>query len=109
MIFQNCLGYMKDNTLAAIQCYNMGYGNMMKILQSYSIETGKTKAEILNDLSDCGWLEHRDIVKSGDKKYLEHVFSWMGPEINIDSTNELGKSIVLNITNESEQKGISIG
>ena len=108
MIFQNCLGYMNNNILAAIQCYNNGYGNMMKIFESYSLESGKTITEILSDFCDCGWLDHRDVISVGDQKYLENVLSWIGAEINIDRLDENGNPIEINIINESESKNMSI-
>jgi len=108
MIFQNCLRYMNNNTLAAIQCYNMGYGNMMKIFNSYSLESGKTKEQILNDFYDCGWLNHRNIISAGDQKYLEHVLSWIGAEINVNRLDDNGNTIEINIINENESKNMSI-
>jgi serine/threonine protein kinase len=67
MIFQNCMGYMKYNTIAAIQCYNMGYGNMMKILSAYATDNNKTIDEVLLDTTDLGWLQYRHLIKQGDQ------------------------------------------
>lgn len=108
MIFQNCIKQMDNNMIAAIQCYNMGYGNMMKIFNSYSAEVGKSVQEIISDFDDYGWLEHRNIIKVGDQKYLEHVFSWIGPEININVLDNRENDINLKITNETHLKNISI-
>ena len=108
MIFQNCIKQMDSNMIAAIQCYNMGYGNMMKIFNSYSCECGKSIEEILADFEDYGWLEHRDIIRVGDQKYLEHVFSWIGPEIDIGASDLRGTAVNLKVTNQSESKNISI-
>jgi hypothetical protein len=107
MIFQTCIRQMNNNIIAAVQCYNMGYGNMMKVFKSYSAESGKSQQEILNDLEDYGWMEHRDIIKVGDQKYLEHVFSWIGPEMDIGVSNYRGTSINLKVTNRIETKSIS--
>lgn len=107
MIFQNCMDYMDDNVLAAIQCYNMGCGNMDKIFKSYSAEIGKDVQDILSDFSDYGWLEHRDIISVGDQKYLEHVLSWIGSEINLESIDESANTVSLRISNESKEKSIS--
>ena len=108
MYFQNCMDYMNNNVLAAIQCYNMGYGSMMKILKEYSMDSGKTVNEVLGDISDCGWLEYRDMIKYGDQAYLENVLSWIGSDFNIDKFNLNGEIVNLNISNESEIKSVSI-
>ena len=90
MIFQNTLKYMDYNVVAAVQCYNMGYGNMKKILNAYSNQTGKSISKILSDKTDTGWLKYRSLINQGDRKYVEHVFSWMlqDDEINILNHDE---------------------
>lgn len=77
MYFQSCMNSMNHNTLAALQCYNMGPGNMNKILTSYASDTGTTKEAVLNNPNDLGWLSYRNIIPKGDKKYIENVLSWM--------------------------------
>ena len=90
MIFQTALKYMDYNVVAAVQCYNMGSGNMNKILITYATKTGKTKSQILSDKTDTGWLKYRSLINQGDNEYVEHVFSWMiqDDEINILNQNE---------------------
>lgn len=107
MIFQNCMDYMDNNVLAAIQCYNMGYGNMMKILKQYSAYTGKSVSEILADVTDTGWLEYRDMINVGDRKYLERVLSWIGPNITFGNVNLNEAMVNLNISNENAIKNMS--
>ena len=46
------MDYMDNNIVAAVQCYNMGYGSMMKILRTYSAITGKSIEDILQDEND---------------------------------------------------------
>lgn len=104
MVFQNCMDYMDNNVFAAIQCYNMGNGNMRKILKAYSKDTGKSIQEILSDISDCGWLKYRDIIKVGDQEYLENVLSWIGSKFNIENLNLNGTIVSLDISNESQTK-----
>lgn len=103
MYFQNCMNYMDNNILTAIQCYNMGYGNMMKILTKYSLETGKTKEQILEDVSDCGWLNYRYIITEGDPLYVEHVLSWIGSDINVNCVSDNGNYFQLNINNNTKK------
>ena len=74
MILQTVFKYMNYNTLAAVQCYNMGYGNMHKIFNAYSCDSGKSVDEILNDVTDTNWMNYRYIIKKGDQEYIENVF-----------------------------------
>ena len=106
MYFQNCMDYMNNNVLAAIQCYNYGLGNMKKVLNQYSLETGKTRSEILSDISDCGWLDCRSAIPKnvGDSEYVEHVLRWLGPNIEVDSLKIDGDLITLNISSEKQIK-----
>lgn len=104
MVLQNALKNMNYNIPAAIQCYNMGYGNMQKILNSYSKITGKDKNSILNDTEDTGWLDYRNLIKVGDQKYLEHVLSWYGSDCNITSVNNAGNKVCINISNTAQKK-----
>jgi len=106
MILQNSLQYMKYNTLAAIQCYNMGYGNMMKILKNYSVDSNKSIDQILSDFYDTGWLNYRDIIGEGDKKYIEHVLSWVGEEICLKNVKLDGSLVNLSVDNKLNTKKV---
>ena len=90
MVFQTALNYMNYNIPAAIQCYNMGYGNMQKILNACSNATGKSVSEILSDQTNLDWLKYRNKAVGGDKNYLENVSSYMdqNTEINICNGDE---------------------
>ena len=90
MILQNTLTYMDYNLCAAIQCYNMGYGNMKTILTQYAIDSGKSIEEILSS-NDLGWLEYRNLINEGDQNYLEHVMSWIGNDFMIKNKKPNGE------------------
>lgn len=102
MVLQNTMQYMNYNILAAVQCYNMGYGNMTKILDAYASSKGMTRNEVLSDQNDCGWLEYRDMIKVGDQKYVEHVLSWMGEDANISVSSTSNSKVNLSVTNKNE-------
>lgn len=90
MYFQNCMQSMNNNTLAAIQCYNMGPGSMGKILDAYAKDNGTTKEAVLNNPTDLGWLAYRGVVSKdgreyGDKEYVEHVLSWVEDSASVFS------------------------
>ena len=95
MVFANTLSQMNNNVLATIQCYNMGYGNMMKIFDRYSMATGKNISDILDDPSDIGWLDYRDIIEVGDSHYLDRILAYIGDKVKIDS---MGEKLVIDTT-----------
>lgn len=107
MYLQNCMEYMDYNVMAAVQCYNMGYGNVMKVLKTYSKATNKSVKDILKDTNDTGWLEYRKMIDVGDKNYVEHVFSWIGSDFDIENKKIDNSSVKINIVNELPQKNIS--
>lgn len=104
MILQNAMEYMDHNVLAAIQCYNMGCGNVNKILDAYSKYSGKSRKSILNDVSDTGWMDFREIIKVGEPNYVEKVFSWMGEENSIKNVKRDGSLVSINVGNQIESK-----
>lgn len=106
MILQTVLKYMKYNTLAAVQCYNMGYGNLGKILAAYSHECGKSVEQILNDFTDTNWLDYRCLIKEGDQKYIENVFSWLGDDIELVNKRNDGSEVCFNISSLKQGKSI---
>lgn len=106
MILQNSLEYMNYNTLAALQCYNMGYGNMNKILTKCSEETNKSIGEILSNVKDTKWMDYRKIIRVGDQQYVEKVLSWIGSEIEISNIKTDGSLISLNIANQKTENKI---
>lgn len=106
MYLQNCMEYMDYNVMAAVQCYNMGFGNVMKILNTYAKDTNKSVKDVLKDQNDTGWLEYRNIIDVGDTEYIEHVFSWIGSDFNIENRKNNDSSIQLNIVNQEETKKI---
>ena len=97
MIFQDTLRQMNDNYLLAIQCYNMGYGNIMRILSCYANDSGKAVKDILNNPSDIGWMDYRDVCKDGDQFYVEHVLSYVGQEFESKTKTYNQKEVSLNI------------
>ena len=94
MIFSYCIEQMDGNVLLAIQCYNMGQGNMYrKVLNYYSSMSGKTVEQIVSNPSDIGWIEYRFLVTQGDRRYLERILSYIEGDIRIKS---LGAILCIN-------------
>lgn len=104
MILQNAFQYMNYNTLAAIQCYNMGYGNMMDILNHYADDTNQGVDQILKNPEDIGWLSYRSYIDEGDQKYVEHVLSWIGEDFDLKNVKVDGSLVDINIDNNLNSK-----
>lgn len=104
MMFQQSLVYMNYNVLAALQCYNMGYGNMQSILDNYCMDEGLNKDYVLDNQYDDGWLRYRDYIAAGDPSYIENVLSYCGKEYTIKVTKPDGKVISVNISGNNLQK-----
>lgn len=106
MIFQTCMRDMDYNVLAGLQCYNMGIGNMNKILNNYALDTNKTKEEILKNQKDCGWLDYRNIISVGDQKYIENVLGWLGPEAEIELSTKDGEIVNFCVSSQDKVKKV---
>lgn len=101
--------YMDYHVLAAVQCYNLGPGNMNKVLDRASEETGQTRDEMLADQENISFYQFTSIVNKGDPEYLSNIFAFLNDygetitfkhfgenheiveeEISIFSTQQLG-------------------
>lgn len=69
--------YMNYHIMAALQCYNLGFGNMDKIFAKIQDETGQTKEEILSDQTNLSFYEYTSILGQGDPNYLSNVFQFI--------------------------------
>lgn len=69
--------YMNYHVLAAVQCYNLGKGNMDKILELVSAETGLTRDELLADQENITFYQYTYTVNKGDPDYLCNVFAFL--------------------------------
>ena len=76
MIFQECLRYCDYNLPLAVQEYNYGYGSIQSVLETTSNQTGVDRSEV-EKFTNLDWMQFRDVIRGGDKKYLEHVFQYV--------------------------------
>lgn len=97
MIFQTCLKQMNYNLLASLQCYNFGYGNMMKTLNAYANDNNMTVEEVLANNEDASWIEYLSMVNQGDPDYIEHVLNWIGEDFTYNIVKEDGTEVSLNV------------
>ncbi len=103
MIMRQQMDFMRNNPIAALQSYNMGYGNMDYILKSYAKDCGKSKKDILDDYYDFGYITndyYRNMINVGDSKYVEHVLSYLGDNPTISMYINDDTKLEININRE---------
>lgn len=111
IILQYSFDQMERNLPAAIQCFNFGTGNMDKVMEETSLNTGLSVDEILADPTNTDWLPYREIIDVGDKNYLEHVLRYIpnqeeGIWINyIDENGDIQQSSIT-FYNENARKDL---
>ena len=105
MIFQNCMTQMDDNVIAAIQEYNYGYGNMLKVFANYKASTNISMEEALKDYNNLDWLDYRTYgINDGDPSYVENVLSWLGNETTLKIKTNDGDDKSINIRAKAYSK-----
>ena len=85
-LLQDCLKYADGNILLGVSTYNIGVGNMNKVLNEASRVLGKSIDELKNgDYNEI--IDFMDIGE-GDSDYPFHVFRYAnGKEVMIRSKN----------------------
>lgn len=88
MLLRHSIVYNNYNISIGVQNYNMGFGNMGKILETCSEKESTTIDELKDSPTNNTWLQYRTICEAGDTEYLEHVFSYIpeGEPIKIKDT-----------------------
>lgn len=77
VILRNSAEAMDYHIMAALQCFNLGIGNMDKIFDKIEEETGQTKEEILSDQSNISFYDYTYVPGEGDPEYLSNVFQFI--------------------------------
>ena len=83
MILREYIENSNYNIPLAIQTYNMGPGNMNKVLNTCGDLENVEVSTMKNNQTNNKWLNYRSFVKAGDSKYVEHVFSYLGKHSNL--------------------------
>lgn len=94
--------YMDYHVLAAIQCYNLGKGNMDAVLAKTMEETGQTREEILSDQENISFYQFTNVIKEGDPKYLSNIFAFLSDYGEVITFKHFGEN------NEIVEERISI-
>lgn len=100
IILRNNIEANNYNIPLALQTYNLGPGNMSKVISNASDATGLLKNDIKDNTTNPEWLNYRNTVHAGDSKYIEHVFSYIKSGTTISVKDRDGNSIQQNIVND---------
>lgn len=76
VLFRESANLMNKHIGSSIQCYNFGYGNMMKVLNETSLQTGVSIEDILKDQENLDFVNYTHIINVGDPNYLAHVMQY---------------------------------
>lgn len=76
VLFRESARVMSNHIGASIQCYNFGYGNMMKVLKETASQTGVSVDRILEDQENIDFVNYTHIIDAGDPNYLSNVMQY---------------------------------
>ena len=100
MILREYIENSNYNIPLAIQTYNMGPGNMSKVLNTCgdleNIDVNTMKINPTNNK----WLNYRAFLNVGDAKYVEHVFSYLGKHSNLQVMKRDTSKVSVNLAND---------
>ena len=102
LLLEYSIKHMNYHIGAGIQCYNFGIGNMNKLLEETTKQTGMTGDEILSDQSNTSFMDYTDIISVGDANYLPNVVRYnLEGEYSINELLENGEIVThsVQITN----------
>ena len=88
MILRYNLETNNYNIPLALQSYNFGQGNMNKVLRTCAELENIDEDSMRKNPTENAWLNYRAFLNTGDAKYVEHVFSYLGnDEIKVQKRN----------------------
>ena len=103
MILREYIENNNYNIPLAIQTYNMGPGNMRKVLNTCSDLEKIDVSTMKNNPTNNKWLNYRSFLNVGDSKYVEHVFSYLGKNNNLQVLKRDNEKVSVNLANDYMQ------
>ena len=103
MILRDYIENNNYNIPLAIQTYNMGPGNMSKVLNTCGDLEKIDVSTMKNNPTNNKWLNYRSFLHVGDSKYVEHVFSYLGKTNNLEVKKRDNTKVSVNIANDYMQ------
>ncbi|MBQ8131936.1 MAG: transglycosylase SLT domain-containing protein, partial [Bacilli bacterium] len=99
MILRSNMEANNYNIPLALQSYNFGPGNMNKVLKTCAELEHIDEASMRQNPTENSWLNYRAFLHTGDSKYVEHVFSYLGnDEVRVQKRNN--ETVKVALTND---------
>lgn len=99
MILRSNIESNHYNIPLALQTYNFGPGNMNKVLKTCAELEHIDEDSMRQNPTDNSWLNYRAFLNTGDSKYVEHVFSYLGSnEVSVQKRNN--ETVRVALTND---------
>ena len=102
MILQNCMELWDYNIPLAVQTYNLGIGNINKMLSMCSELEGIDKEDLKYNQENNAWLNYRAFLKTGDPNYVENVFCFLPNHQQITVQKRSGETSSVILENDYE-------
>lgn len=102
MILQRTLEKFNYNIPISLQAYNLGEGNMSKVLSACSTGTGTSLDDILANEVGTSWKDYLKYASGGDTGYTDHVLSYVDNGTYMNFTRKNGETIDIVINNAQE-------
>lgn len=100
MILREYIENSNYNIPLAIQTYNMGPGNMNKVLNTCGDLENVDVDTMRSNPTNNTWLNYRAFLNVGDAKYVEHVFSYLGKHSNLQVMKRDTSKVSVNLAND---------
>lgn len=100
MILREYIENNNYNIPLALQTYNMGPGNMNKVLNTCASLENIEVSTMRNNPTNNKWLNYRAFLHVGDAKYVEHVFSFLGNTSELKVSKRDGSQVSVALAND---------
>ena len=104
MDLRNAMESFSYNIPQATQAYNFGTGGMNRTLALCCDKDLEMQYELEKTPSNNSWLDYREQMDSGDKKYIEHVFSYLPNNTTLNVLDRNGKNHEVTLTNDYQKE-----
>ena len=102
MILQNCLELWDYNIPLAVQTYNLGIGNINKMLSTCAELEGIDREDLKYNPENNAWLNYRAFLQTGDPNYVENVFCFLPDQQQITIEKRSGELASIKLANDYE-------
>lgn len=109
LLLKQSIECMDNHILAGVQCYNLGAGNMNKVLKITAEMTNTSKQEILENQQNIDFMQYTNYVNGGDPNYVYNILKFVPEEtFSAPSIDEFGNININTYVKENTKKVYSL-